>query len=474
MNRTATASRSNVLDTDRIGRLLVTLSIPAFFGMFVQTLYNVINTVFVGQYVGPLAIAGLSIVFPLQMLGTGMGQMVGIGGTSLISRYIGAHRHQDAEKALGNGLSVGVIVAGLVMLLVLPLMDFWLRLIGASDAVLPFARDYLTIIMYSLPFQILSLALLNYSRAEGNARIGMAAMIAAAAVNLGLDFVFIAWLDYGVKGAAWATFLSQVTSLVIFGWYYLGRRSFLKFQFPNLRPNLAILRPMFAIGIGAFMQTVSGSLSGMILINAAVVHGGDYGVSAMGITQRLFMFAVMPSIVLAQGGQPIVGFNYGARRFNLVIKAITLTFLSSTILGTAAFLFLYFSPAPLIRIFTDDVQLIDLSIDAARFMLLGLPLLGFINCGLMVFQAIGKAVPAFVVAVGRQLVFLTPIVLILPRVLGLNGVWLAFPGADILTVGLVIALVLPFLKNFRRQAKEQQAAEAGVSGMESVTVPTGE
>jgi putative MATE family efflux protein len=474
MKRTATpTSMHHVLNSDRIGRLLFQLSMPVFLGMFVQTMYNVMNTIFVGHKVGPLGIAGLSIVFPIQMLGMGMGQMVGIGGMSLISRYIGSGRQEDAEKALGNGLSLGIVISIVVMALVLPLVDHWLRLIGATDEVLPFARDYLSIVMYALPFQILSLALLNYTRAEGNARVGMIAMILGAVTNIIFDATFIAWLGFGVKGAAWATFISQAVSLVFLSTYYLNGNSYLKVRLANLRLKLAIIRPMFSIGVGAFMQSVSGSLSAMILINEVVHYGGDYALSAFGIIQRIFMFAIMPSLVLAQGAQPILGYNYGARRYHLALKVVVLAFAASTILGSIMFLFLYFIPGPIIRVFTNDAELVSVAVGAAKFMFLGMPLLGFVNVGLMVFQAIGRAVPAFIVAVGRQLVFLIPIVIIVPRLIGLNGVWLAFPGSDLLTTLLVTSLVIPVLRGFRRQARsgDEHPADGPGPGHEPQPIP---
>ncbi len=449
------STTGNVLDTDRIGPLLVKLSLPAFLGMAVQTLYNVINTIFVGHYVGSLGIAGLSIVFPLQMMGMGMGMMVGVGGMSLISRYIGAKRREDAEKALGNGVSLGFLVSAVVLVAVLPFTDFWLRLIGASDAVLPYARDYLTIIMFALIFQVFGMSLLNYTRAEGNARVGMIAMILGAVINITFDVIFIILLDWGVSGAGWATFLSQVISLIYISFYYISKKSYLKFKLKNMVLDFEILKPMAAIGIGAFMQTFAGSLSAMILINQVVNYGGDYALSAFGIIQRVMMFATMPAMVLGQGGQPIIGFNYGARRFGTAVKAINLSLLTSTTLSIAAFLLCYFIPEPIIRIFSNEPELITVGGHAARLTFLSLPLMGPVMIGTMLFQAIGKAVPAFIAAVARPVVFLIPVVLLLPRYLGIDGVWLAIPAGDLLTFFLIIILVFPILRQFRRLAAEE-------------------
>ena len=476
MKRTATAtSMHHALNSDRIGKLLFQLSMPVFLGMFVQTMYNVMNTIFVGHNVGPLGIAGLSIVFPIQMLGMGMGQMVGIGGMSLISRYIGARRPEDAEKALGNGITLGLAISGIVMLLVLPLVTHWLRLIGASDEVLPYARPYLIINMLALPFQILGMTFLNYSRAEGNARVGMVAMIIGAITNIIFDAIFIAWLKHGVTGAAWATFISQATALSYLALFYLNGNSFLKVRIANLRLKWSIIRPMFSIGIGAFVQTVSGSISAIILIGGVVHYGGDYALSAFGIIQRIFMFAFMPSMVIAQGAQPILGYNYGAGRYNLAWKVVVMALLSSTAIGTLVFLIFYFNPAPFIRVFTNDSELVGVAVDAARIMFFGMPLLGIVNGGIMVFQAIGRAVPAFIAAIARQLFFLIPIVLIAPRFFGLDGVWMGFPGSDVLTTILVISLVVPTLRSFRRlAAREHAKTDTTEPGPQPVTVPTGE
>ncbi len=441
----------NVLDSEHIGRLLLKLSIPAFLGMFVQTMYNVINTIFVGHSVGPLGIAGLSIVFPLQMLGMGFGMMVGVGGMSLISRYIGSKEIPSAEKALGNGLTISIGISILVMLLILPFTDFWLRLIGASDAVLPYARDYLTIIMYSLIFQVVGISMLNYSRAEGNARVAMVAMILGAVTNIIFDVIFIIWLGLGVKGAAWATFISQAVSVVYFFFFYFNGNSYLKIRAKNLMLDMAILKPMFAIGIGAFMQTVASSISALILMRAVVEYGGDYALSAFGVLQRVFMFGMMPGMVLAQGAQPILGFNYGAKRFHLALKVTNMALLISTTLSIAGFLTVYFIPGQIISIFTTDPELIRVGKEAAGILFFGMPLIGVINVGTMIFQAIGRAVPAFISAVVRQ-IFLVGSVILLPPLIGLDGVWTSFPCSDFLTFLMIIILVAPIIRQFRKAA----------------------
>jgi putative MATE family efflux protein len=440
----------NILDTDRIGPLLVKLATPAFFGMFVQTMYNVVNTIFIGQFVGVLAIAGLSIVFPLQMVAMGIGMMVGMGGSSLISRFLGAGDNARAELTIGNGITVALVMSVVVTIIILPLVNFWLRLIGASDAVLPYARDYLVIVISGTIINVFAMTLLNFTRAEGNARVGMTSMMLGAFLNIILDAIFIVALHLGVKGAAYGTIIGQTVSMVYLLLYYVSGSSYLKIRWRNLRPDFSILKQMFAIGIAAFVQTIAGSLSAMLLINMVVRYGGDIALGAFGIIQRIMMFATMPAMVLGQGVQPILGYNYGAKRYRLALKAIYISSISATTLSAAAFLVLYFIPGPIMRIFTSDQALIDMGAYASRLVFLSMPFMGMVMVGQTLFQALGKAMQSFITAIVRPVVFLIPLVLILSNLWQLDGVFLAFPVSDVLTLLLIFGLASPILAQLRK------------------------
>jgi putative MATE family efflux protein len=449
----------NILDTDRVGWLLVQLATPAFLGMFVQTLYNVIDTIFIGQFVGTLAIAGLSIVFPLQMMAWGLSMMVGMGGASLISRFLGSREIDNAERTIGNGISVALIMSLIVTAAVLPLMDFWLRLIGASDEVLPYAKDYLLIIMSGTVTNVLTMTLMNFVRAEGNARVPMISMILGALLNIMLDAILIIPLKMGVSGAAIATVISQIASMIFLITYYAGGDSYLKIHLRNFRLDLTILRKIFAIGIASFVQTIGSSFSAMLLINSVVRYGGDLYLSAFGIIQRVMMFATMPAMVTGQGVQPILGYNYGARRYGLALKALKIATLASTTLSLTAFAILYSIPGPIIRIFTSDPQLVDAGIHASRLVFWSMPLMGLVMVGSTSFMSIGKAVQAFITAAARPVLFLIPAVIALPRLLGLNGVFLSFPTSDALTLALTAILIIPIINQFRKAADEQKGTE---------------
>jgi len=332
----------------------------------------------------------------------------------------------------------------------LPFSNFWLRLIGADDTILPYASTYLIVIIAATPINTLATSLLNFSRAEGNARVGMIAMILGALLSIILDAIFIIPLQMGAFGAALATVISQAASLAYLLSYYLTRSSYLKIVLRNLRFKWQILKEMMSIGISSFVQTIASSISAMILLRMVVNYGGDSALNAFGIIQRVMMFATMPAMVLGQAVQPILGYNYGAKRYHLALKAINIAVIVSTSLSILAFAALYLIPEPIMRIFTNDLPTIEAGINASRLVFLSMPFMGAMMVGQTIFQAIGKAMQAFILALGRPILFLIPTVLLFSRVWQLNGVFLSFPAADILTLILAVALVVPIIRQFRK------------------------
>jgi len=439
----------SVLDDDRIGRLLLKLSLPAFFGMFVMTLYNVIDTIFIGHYVGPLGIAGLTVVFPIQMLSVGIGQLTGMGGASVVSRLIGAGKIPRAERAVGNAITATIVLSAIIMAAGLANPDFWLRLIGSSETVLPYARDYMTIILIGMFFMSFAMASNNLIRAEGNARIPMTGMIIGAVLNIILDAVFIIPLDMGIRGAALATVIAQLVSVLYFMRYYFSGKSFLKIRFKNLIIEWDILKSILAIGVASFARMMAGSLSAIFVNRTLVAYGGDYALSAFGILHRIMMFAMMPGIVIGAGLQPILGFNYGAKRYDKALQVTKLAIAAATACSVLVFLVLYFAPEPFVRIFTTDNELIALATYAAKRLFLAMPMIGFMMVGSLVFQSIGKATKSLITAIARPVLFFIPLIFILPRFLQLDGVWWAYPIADVLTITLTIILLIPQVKELR-------------------------
>jgi len=442
----------NILDDDRIGRLLLKLSLPAFFGMFVMTLYNVVDTVFIGHYVGSLGIAGLSIVFPVQMLSMGIGLMTGMGGASLISRLIGADNAPKAERTLGNAITSTIVLSAVLMIAGLVNPGFWLKLMGASETILPYARDYMIIVLSGMVFPTFAIALNGLVRAEGNARVAMIGMMIGAISNIILDAIFIIPLGMGIKGAALATVIAQLISVIYFMSYYFTGKSFLKIHSRNLVFEWNILKEILAIGIASLARTLATSLSVIFVNRMLVAYGGDLAVSAYGIVNRIMMFAIMPGITIGQALQPVLGFNYGAKRYDRALKAIKIAIAAATGICIVVFLVLYFVPETFIHIFTADNELIALASYATKRVFLALYLVGFMMVGSLIFQSVGKTTQSFVTAISRPFLFLIPMIFILPQFLQLDGVWLAFPIAEALTFLLTLALLIPQIREFRNMS----------------------
>lgn len=451
----------NVLDTDKIGRLLFKLTIPMLFGNLIQNIYSIVDMIFVGNYVGMEGIAALSIVFPIQALTMGIGNMVGIGGGSLVSRLIGGSDHKGAEKALGNSIFFSTIFSIILTAAVLPSLNFWLKLIGASEQVLPLASSYLTIVFAATLISVTYSVLLMMVRAEGNTRVAMISMVLQSVSNIILDAIFIIALHMGIHGAALAAVISQSIALTYLSSYYLTGSSYLKIRRSSFIPDMKIVKSIFAIGVTQFAQTVAMTISAMFFIRQAVNYGGDIALGAFGIIQRVMMFASMPSMVLGQAMQPILGFNYGAKRFKMALKSIYLTAGATLVFIVIAFLVLMIWPEPIVRIFTSDTVLIHESVMAMRFIFSMLPFFSLFNIGQLVFPSIGRVWESFIIAITRPGLFLLALVLILPNFFQMTGVWLSFPGSDILGFLLVVGLLIPLIIKLRKAPADAAAPQVG-------------
>jgi putative MATE family efflux protein len=447
---------TSVLADKRIGRLMFKLTIPAFMGMFVMTLYNVIDTIFIGHYVGTDGIAGLSIVFPIQMLAMGMGMLTGMGGASVVSRLIGAQNVARAERALGNALCLNIILSTVIMVVGLSAAEFWLGLVGASETIMPYALDYMTFILVGMIFQTFSMANNGLITSEGNARVAMMGMVIGAGSNIVLDALFIIPLHMGIKGAAIATTIAHLISAIYFLNYWIRGKGYLRIHLKNFILELGIIKDIMIMGVSALGRTFAGSLSAIFVNRALAEYGGDYAISTFGILNRIMMFATMPGMVVGHGLQPILGYNFGAKRYDLALKSIKIAMTVSTSWCIIAFFLLYFVPAPFIQIFSSDTELIEMASSASRNIFLVLYLMGLVFTGSMVFMAIGKAKEAFITSITQRALFLVPLVFILPPAMGIDGVWLSFPVSDGLSFILTLALLIPVWRQFKRLGDQSQ------------------
>ena len=443
--------RQEMLASESIGRLLFRLSAPAAVGSTVMASYNVINAIFIGQVIGPLGIAGVTVVFPLQMLTMGIGMMIGMGGASLISRTLGASDIGKAERTLGNAIFYVLVLGVLFSAVGLANSTFWLRLVGASETVLPYAKEYFDIVFLSVTFRIGAMGISQLISAEGNARVSMISHVTAFAVNIVLDVVFIIYLGMGIKGAAIATVLAEATSFLYTFHYYLFRNSTLKIRLKNLVPNMAVTREIVAVGFGSFVMTVGGSLTFSVILRTIGGYGGDMGVAVAGILQRTVMFVNIPLMSIGRGLQPILGFSYGSGRTDRALTAIKLSLTVATLFAILSFLIVFIFPGSLIRMFTPERSLISMGSHAARLMFLAVYLMGLQTVAQTVFQSLGKAVPTLLTTVSRQILFFLPAVLILPMFWQLDGVWLSYAMADALSFLLALVLFIRQMKELKSQ-----------------------
>jgi putative MATE family efflux protein len=326
---------------------------------------------------------------------------------------------------------------------------------GASENVIPYAHDYMKYILIGMFFQTFAMCQQSLIRAEGNATVPMVGMIIGAGLNIILDAVFIIPLGMGVKGAALATILAQLVSVIYFMVYYFGGKSYLKIHMRNLMPDWQIVKDIMVIGVSAFAMMLAGSITSVLMNRVLLAYGGDIAISAFGVVHRLMAFAMMPGAVIGQGVQPIVGFNYGARRYDRALKAIKIASIYATFFGVVGFLVIFIWPQLFVNIFTTDSELVALSSYAARRLLAGMPLVGVMMVGSMVFVAMGKAVEAFVTSLARSALFLLPLIYLLPYFWQLDGIWLAQPISDLLTSVLTVILIIPMIARMRRGTAPQ-------------------
>jgi putative MATE family efflux protein len=457
--------RSQRLGKERIWRLLLTFSLPAMVGMLVQALYNVVDRIFIGQAVGSIGIAGTTVAFPVMLIMLAFGMLVGLGATTLISIRLGEQRADEAERVLGNaavmlvGIALGLTAVGLLFL------DPLLVACGATQSVLPYARDYLRIILLGAVFQATGFGLNACIRGEGNPKIAMFTMLIGALLNIVLDALFVLILGWGMKGAASATVISQGVSATWVLAYFLRGRSLLRLRVQNLGLRWPVCRTVLAVGSPPFCTQMASSVLNSILNNQLRIHGGDLALSAMGIIYSVVMLILMPMFGINQGAQPIIGYNYGARDFSRVKRTLQLAITAATTVALLGYVGTMCFPSDVIRLFNrEDQALLALGSHAIRVCLIMLPVVGFQVVSASYFQAVGKPKQALVLNLSRQLIILIPALLILPRFFGLDGVWASLPTAD-LTSSLLTGMWLLFeLRHLDQRHAESNcpAARVGV------------
>jgi putative MATE family efflux protein len=436
------------LEFEKIGKLMWNYFVPAFAAMMANVLYNIVDRIYIGQGVDALALAGLSVIFPLMIIIMAFGMLVGMGSAVRISLSLGEKDYQRANRILGNALFLAFTLGIILMIVGFLVRDKVLMIFGAGPETLKYASDYFAIILIGIPFAMTGYALNNIIRAEGNPRIAMVSIFISAGINIILDPILIFGFDMGVKGAAYATIFSQ---FVLFVWvliHFRGKKSIVKLYIPNIYPDPYIIKYIISIGFAPFAMNVAASIVTAIMNTQFIKHGGDIAVGAMGIVSSTTMMMVMTIISINMAIQPIIGFNYGAGLYCRVKETAVKAIRYGTLVATGGWLICMLIPGLVISIFNhDNMELRESGVMGLRIYCAVLPVIGFQIIASSYFQAIGKAKLATFLSLLRQIIILLPLILLLPKFWGVEGVWIANPISDL--VAAVITYI--FFRNELRK-----------------------
>ena len=447
------------LGTKPVGKLLAQYALPAIVAMTASSLYNMIDSIFIGQGVGPLAISGLAITFPLMNLSAAFGAAVGIGSSTCISVKLGQKDYKMAENIFGNSFTLNLIVGVAFGLVTLLMLDPILYFFGASENTIPYARDYMLVILAGNVVSQTFLGMNAVLRAASKPRQAMAATVLTVVLNIVLAPIFIWPLGMGIQGAALATILSQLVALLWQIKLFSNQDEILHFQRGIYKLKGAIVKNIASIGMSPFAMNVCACVV-VIFINAGLSrYGGDLAVGAYGIASKVSFIFVMVTIGLNQGMLPIAGYNYGAQRFDRLMRVLKLAMVTATIITSVGFVIAEFFPYQCARLFTTDRTLIDLAIEGIRIHMLAFPIVG---CQMVItnfFQCIGKAKISIFLSLSRQMLFLLPLLVVLPPVMKVDGVWTAMPISD--TVAAVVAFIMmaKYMRKFKRQMQAGNVIE---------------
>lgn len=439
---------------ERIGSLILKFSIPSVVGMLVNGLYNVMDRIFVGRGVGPEALAGVAIVFPLTLLVMAMGMLVGMGASSLIALKLGEGKHEEAESVVGTAatmsLGLALVFTALVALFLRPILVFF----GGTGIVLDYAVQFTRVYLPGIFFQILSFSLNNMIRGQGDPVTALLTMVISCGVNCVLNPLFILGLKMGIAGSALATDIAQFVSCAWLLAVYLTTRKGIRLRLSIMRPKAHVARDILGIGaVPAFVQIAT--MGTMILANHLVVnYGGDRGIAVMGIATSLVNLMLMPIIGINSGIQPIIGYNYGARLYGRARDTLKISTMATCAICTAAYVLFWAFSRQVMGLFVKDApDVIAMGVTGLRIYLSSMPVLAIVMLGSGYFQAVKKPAQAFIPNMIRQIALLVPLYLLLPRYFGLTGVWMAGPLTDAASVLITLVLLIPEMRRLSVEAK---------------------
>lgn len=424
---------SQDLGTQPIGKLLIKQAVPASIGILVMSLNILVDTIFVGNWIGPIAIAAINIVLPVSFFIAALGMSIGVGGSSIISRALGANQKQKALKTFGNQIALTLLLSLSFVLVGLYFINSIVPMFGGKGAIFEPAKIYYRIVLYGVPVLALAMAGNTVIRAEGKPKFAMYAMLIPSVGNLLLDYIFINILDFGMAGAAWATTGSYILCFGFITWFFLSKHSELKINISHFKFDYSIISEIGSLGFVTLARQAVVSLTYLFMNNILFDLGGETSVTAYAIVGRMLMFALFPVYGITQGFLPIAGFNYGANAYKRVRETINTATKYAMILATLIFIILMVFPEAITRVFTSDEAVLKETPSAMRWVFAATPIIAIQFIGGAYFQAVGKAIPALLLTLTRQGFFFIPLILILPKFYGELGVWITFPISDVLS-----------------------------------------
>lgn len=424
---------SEEFGTKPIGSLLIKQAVPASIGILVMSLNILVDTIFVGNWIGSIGIAAINVVLPVSFFIAALGMAIGIGGSSIISRALGANNDKKALKTFGNQITITLLVTITMVVVGLTFIDQLIPAFGGKGDIFDPAKIYYRVVLYGVP--VLALAMMGNSviRAEGKPKFAMVAMIIPSVGNLIMDYVFINILDYGMLGAAWATTGSYILCLSYILWFFLSKHSELKIRFSDFGFDFKILKEIGALGFVTLSRQAVVSVTYLLLNNILFDLGGESSMATYAIISRMLMFALFPVLGVTQGFLPIASYNYGAEEYSRLRETINKAIGYASAVALIVFALIMIFPETIVSVFTQDPQVIRDTPSAMRWVFAAVPIIALQLIGSAYFQAIGKAVPALLLTLSRQGFIFIPLILILPQFYGEFGVWISFPLADILS-----------------------------------------
>lgn len=452
------------LENKKIAPLLWKYFLPSFTGVIINSLYNIVDRVFIGQGVGAFALSGLSAVFPVLLIIMAFGMLIGMGAGVRISINIGKKDFKRAELVLGNALVLNIIISIAVTALGFVIKTPMLKLFGASDTTIDFANEYLNIILLGTILNTIGFSLNNLIRSEGNAKIAMYSMIISAGTNIILDPIFIFGLGMGIKGAAYATIISMAVLCFWVLAHFRSSRSVIKLRPQNLKLNPDIIKYILTIGFAPFAMQLASSFVQGTLNTQLINYGGDLAVGAMGIINSMAMFIVMSIFAINMGAQPIIGFNFGAKKYDRVKETFVIALKAASLISIMGWILVQLFPTQIIMLFNKtNKELLNIGTNGIKLIFLAFPIVGFQVIVGNYFQSIGNAKISAFLSLLRQVFLLIPAILIFPRIWGLNGVWLSAPIADSISAIIVFIFMRKEIKLLNKKIIRSNAVNKPVS-----------